>query len=127
MTIGVRTDNVSQRNPDAGRGEGCFEQEGSVTLATAREHRTNARTSADRAAEARGQNEAMRVLSYLIAGVVCYGGIGWLLDRWLDTKFLMPIGLVLGAGLGIYIVIRRLAHTEAAAEEKTTTTGKERR
>ncbi|OYN99387.1 hypothetical protein CGZ94_07140 [Enemella evansiae] len=71
----------------------------------------------------------MRVLSYLIAGLLCYGGLGWLLDRWLQTSFLMPIGLVLGAGLGVYIVIRRMSHeqSETATDGKSTTTGKERR
>lgn len=101
-----------------------------MTLATARDDRDpQARSSADRAADARGQNEAMRVLSYLVAGLLCYGGLGWLLDRWLGTSFLLPIGLVLGAGLGIYIVIRRMSHDQsgAATDAQTTTTRKERR
>ncbi len=36
-------------------------------------------------------------------GVLLYGGIGWLLDQWWDTVFLAPVGIVLGACLGLYV------------------------
>jgi hypothetical protein len=37
------------------------------------------------------------VLSYLIGGVLVYGGLGWLGDHFLGTSFLLPLGIVLGA------------------------------
>lgn len=39
---------------------------------------------------------------YIVAGVVLYGGVGWLLDRWLDTRFLVAVGILIGAALGTY-------------------------
>jgi ATP synthase protein I len=39
---------------------------------------------------------------YLVSGVLLYGILGWLLDRWLDTSFLVAIGICLGAALGTY-------------------------
>ncbi len=54
-----------------------------------------------------GMNLGMRVLSYLISGVAFYGFLGWLGDRFLGTGFLVPIGIVLGAALGCYMIIRR--------------------
>lgn len=39
---------------------------------------------------------------YLVAGVLLYGGIGWLLDRWLGTSFLVVVGIMAGAGLGLF-------------------------
>ena len=42
-------------------------------------------------------NQGMRVLSYLIAGVVLYGFLGWLGDHFLRTSFLLPVGIVVGA------------------------------
>ncbi|HEU4945935.1 MAG TPA: hypothetical protein VFT31_02170 [Kribbella sp.] len=48
--------------------------------------------------------DGWRVLSYLIGGIVVYGGAGWLLDRWLDTSFLLPVGIVLGAGLTVLLL-----------------------
>jgi F0F1-type ATP synthase assembly protein I len=45
--------------------------------------------------------------SYLVSGVFLYGGLGWLADRWLGTSFLVAIGILIGAGLGIYMTIAR--------------------
>jgi ATP synthase protein I len=61
-----------------------------------------------------GMNEGMRVLSYLISGVALYGALGWLADRLLGTAFLLPIGIVLGAALGIFVIIRRFGQVEEA-------------
>jgi ATP synthase protein I len=57
--------------------------------------------------ELAGLDYGMRVLSYLIAGVLCYGGLGWVGDHFLGTRFLLPIGIVLGAAGGCYVIIRR--------------------
>lgn len=39
---------------------------------------------------------------YLVSGVLLYGLIGWLFDRWLGTSFLVAVGILLGAVLGTY-------------------------
>jgi F0F1-type ATP synthase assembly protein I len=57
--------------------------------------------------EMAGMDQGMRVLSYLIAGVLVYGALGWLGDHYLGTGFLLPIGIVLGAAGGCYVIIRR--------------------
>lgn len=44
---------------------------------------------------------------YLVSGVAVYGVLGWLADQWLGTSFLVAIGIVLGAGLGIYMTYAR--------------------
>ncbi len=44
---------------------------------------------------------------YLTAGVIFYGGLGWALDRWLGTSFLVVVGILCGAGLGIYMTFAR--------------------
>ena len=41
------------------------------------------------------------------AAGVPIGFLGWLADRWLGTSFLVVIGILLGAGLGIYLTIKR--------------------
>ena len=41
-----------------------------------------------------GMDQGMRVLSYLLSGVLLYGGLGWLADHFLHTAFLLPIGIV---------------------------------
>jgi len=57
--------------------------------------------------EMAGMDLGMRVLSYLIAGVLVYGGLGWLGDHLLGTGFLLPAGIVIGAAGGCYVIIRR--------------------
>jgi F0F1-type ATP synthase assembly protein I len=59
-----------------------------------------------------GLNHGMRVLSYLIGGVVLYGFLGWVGDRYLNTTFLLPIGIVGGAALAIYVIIRRFGQVD---------------
>jgi ATP synthase protein I len=59
-------------------------------------------------------NQGMRVLSHLIAGVGIYGALGWVGDHYLHTGFLLPVGIVLGAGLGIYTTIKRLGALDAS-------------
>ena len=54
-----------------------------------------------------GMNQGLQVLSYLIAGIGVYGFLGWLADHFLGTGFLLPLGIVVGAALGIYVVIKR--------------------
>ncbi len=39
---------------------------------------------------------------YLVAGVLLYGAIGWGLDRWWGTSFLVVVGILVGAGLGTF-------------------------
>lgn len=43
---------------------------------------------------------------YLVGGAGFYAGVGWLLDRWLDTSFLLPTGLLFGIGLALYLVFK---------------------
>lgn len=48
--------------------------------------------------------DAYAVISYLLTGVIFYGGAGWLLDRWLGTRGFVAGGIVLGAAAGVWLV-----------------------
>jgi len=52
-------------------------------------------------------NAAWSVPSYLLSGMLLYGGVGWLLDRWLDTSAFFPIGIVVGLALACYLAYRK--------------------
>ncbi|TDT33647.1 hypothetical protein ACF3NT_06280 [Naumannella halotolerans] len=73
---------------------------------------TSSRTPSDKQLDAQGMNEGMRVLAYLISGPLCYGGIGWLADRFIGTEFLVGIGMLVGCALSVYMIIRRYARSE---------------
>jgi ATP synthase protein I len=47
------------------------------------------------------------IIGTLVAGVLAWGAIGWLLDRWLGTGFLVAVGILVGAAGAFYLIIRR--------------------
>ena len=59
------------------------------------------------AASADPTDGAMRVLSYLLAGIAFYGGLGWLIDRLGHQSWGVPVGLIVGMGMSIYLIIKR--------------------
>lgn len=53
--------------------------------------------------------QGMVAISYLIAGMVVWGGVGWLVDQWLGTKGIgLGIGAIVGGAAGVYLIVRRL-------------------
>lgn len=48
------------------------------------------------------RGDPWHAFSYLVAGVLLYGAVGWALDRWLGTQFLVVVGILLGVVLGLY-------------------------
>jgi len=52
----------------------------------------------------READNAWRALAYLLSGPLLYGGLGWLLDRWLGTSFLLPVGIIGGMVLSLYLI-----------------------
>lgn len=56
---------------------------------------------------------------YLVSGVLLYGLIGWGLDRWLNTSFLVVIGILVGAGLGMFMTWRRFRAPVPDRNDKT--------
>ncbi|MDR0836869.1 MAG: AtpZ/AtpI family protein [Propionibacteriaceae bacterium] len=62
----------------------------------------------DTSEDSDGTPDGSRVFSELLAGVLLYGGIGWLLDRfWLGSGWATMIGVLFGLLLGMFIAIKR--------------------
>lgn len=53
------------------------------------------------------KGDAWHAFGYIVSGVALYGVLGWLADRWLGTSFLVAVGIILGAGLGIFMTVSR--------------------
>ena len=49
-------------------------------------------------------NSAWKSVAYLITGPLIYGGLGWLLDQWLGTTWLVGAGIVGGMALSLYLI-----------------------
>jgi ATP synthase protein I len=51
---------------------------------------------------------AWSIMSYLISGILVWGGVGWLVDRWTGhSSLFLPIGVVFGAAAAIYLIFLR--------------------
>jgi hypothetical protein len=55
-----------------------------------------------------GMSTGIQITAYLLAGLLAYGGIGWLIDWLAGTgKVFTAIGMVVGAVFGIYLIYVR--------------------
>jgi ATP synthase protein I len=68
-----------------------------------------ARGAAPGPEEPRGPTDGLQVLSYLITGMVLYGGIGWLIGRWTALPVLFPIGMIAGLASAVALIIFRVS------------------
>ena len=61
----------------------------------------------EKPSQQRGTEDGMVVLSYILAGLLFYGGLGWLGDHLWKTSWLLPLGLILGLACSTYLIIKR--------------------
>ena len=58
------------------------------------------------------------ITGYLLSGMVLYGGLGWLIDKWAGTSNVFaPIGVILGLAAGLYLTFRQLSVLERQERE----------
>ena len=67
-----------------------------------------------REGRAQGLDIGWTVFSYLIAGMIAYGGIGWLIGRAVHVALLFPIGMLIGLAISIGFIIHRYGRQGAA-------------
>lgn len=51
------------------------------------------------------------MLSYLVGGMIVYGGIGWLVGWRTHLPWLVGIGMIVGVALGVALVIFRVTRS----------------
>ncbi|WP_207798486.1 AtpZ/AtpI family protein [Klenkia marina] len=54
-----------------------------------------------------GADVGWGITGTLLSGLVVWGGAGWLLDRWLETRVFVVIGMLLGLASAIYLVVTK--------------------
>jgi ATP synthase protein I len=58
------------------------------------------------------------ITGYLLAGMVLYGGLGWLIDEWAGTSNVFaPIGVIFGLAAGLYLTFRQVSVLERQERE----------
>jgi ATP synthase protein I len=69
--------------------------------------------------ERRGEaGDAYGALSYILAGPLLYGGLGWVADHLLGTILFLPVGIVGGLALSIFVIYRRFGTPERSSGPK---------
>jgi F0F1-type ATP synthase assembly protein I len=61
-------------------------------------------TEGQQPGKAPGAGAGWAVLGTLIAGMAVWGGVGWLLDRWMSTRAFTAIGVIVGVATAIYVI-----------------------
>ena len=51
--------------------------------------------------------DAWNALSFLLTGILLFGGIGWGLDTLFDTRWCTPVGLLAGGTAALYLIYIR--------------------
>jgi ATP synthase protein I len=64
------------------------------------------------------KGDPWHAFGYVVSGVGVYGLAGWGLDRWLGTTFLVAIGILVGAGFGIYMTYARFNKASAHEDKR---------
>jgi ATP synthase protein I len=54
-----------------------------------------------------GANPVWSIIGTMLAGVLAWGFIGWLLDQWLGTRYLVAVGIIVGMAGAMYLIIKR--------------------
>jgi ATP synthase protein I len=55
--------------------------------------------------------DGWQILSYMLGGMLLYGGLGWLVGRWTGIALLFPLGMILGIGLSVALIIFRFTRS----------------
>jgi ATP synthase protein I len=74
--------------------------------------RNRGSTEQEGRARALGLSIGWNVVSYLIAGMIAYGAIGWLIGRAVHAAIVFPLGMLLGLGISIGYVIHHYGRAD---------------
>jgi ATP synthase protein I len=55
--------------------------------------------------------DGWQILSYMLGGMIFYGGIGWVAAHYTGISVLFPIGMILGIGLSVAMIIFRFTRS----------------
>jgi len=81
-------------------------------------HENSSRSHADDTSQDAPLKDPWAAFGYMVSGVAVYGLIGWGLDQWWDTSFMVAIGIVAGAALGIYMTMKALRVPTTSPDHK---------
>ncbi len=57
------------------------------------------------------EQDGWLIFSYMLGGMILYGGIGWLIGHWTGVTILFPLGMILGIALSIVLIAFRVTRS----------------
>jgi ATP synthase protein I len=84
---------------------------------------TRAQQEAAGQGRAQGLETGWTVVSYLLAGMAAYGGIGWLIGHAVHVPVLFPVGMLVGLGISLSYIIYRFGRQQVAERPRKEMTG----
>lgn len=69
-----------------------------------------------------GGGDPWSAFGYLVAGIGLYGLIGWGLGVWLHASYLTPVGILIGAALGLVLVFHQFGRVPGPGGTAPSTT-----
>jgi F0F1-type ATP synthase assembly protein I len=63
-----------------------------------------------------GAGDPYGALSYILAGPLLYGGLGWVADHLLGTILFLPLGVVGGLALSVFVIFKRFGTAPRSSE-----------
>ena len=68
---------------------------------------TNSMTRTSTSSAPSSDGDAWGVLSYVLAGMLFYGGIGWLLSSHFHQVWIFVVGMIVGFAASVYLIVKR--------------------
>jgi ATP synthase protein I len=62
------------------------------------------------------ESDGWQIFSYMLGGMILYGGIGWLIGHATGISILFPIGMLLGVGMSVALIIFRFTRSGPGRE-----------
>jgi F0F1-type ATP synthase assembly protein I len=67
----------------------------------------------------------------MLSGIIVWGGVGYVLDRWLETRIFTLVGTILGLTVAIYLIVVKYGSVDqppaVCRPTRRTTSGGQRR
>ncbi|UOY01396.1 AtpZ/AtpI family protein [Blastococcus sp. PRF04-17] len=85
--------------------------------------------STDQQRQPSGADVGWGITGTMLSGIIVWGGVGLLLDRWWETRFLALVGTILGLTVAIYLIVVKYGAVDppAKSSRRPGTTPAERR
>lgn len=71
------------------------------------------RREAEGKGRAQGLETGWTIMSYLLGGMLAYGGIGWLVGRAVHISMFFPIGMLAGLVISLVYIVYRFGKQQA--------------